>query len=659
MNNLTLYRICSITISLMLIYISVRSRIIYKGYAFFYPERLPDILFASYYDFAYAVGFGLLVLLIAFLLRRRPKALQALSLGYAVFALLHIMIALVNVYNVKHLGVPFNYQWLYYSDFLNNNDSKTAIFANLTPQFFMQFIKLSAVFGVVALLINYGLKRFYQSFSYKKQLLYSMGVLALFYFVAGRGQLVKSNFEYGKTANPVVAFVSSCIMSMGNSSNLFTMTLPDDFEQFPNQHKDNDSIRSGYIQSKEHPEVQNLILFVLESVPAEYVAGYNHKYKVTPNIERYLNQSMVFSDIYAHIPSTHNALVSLLGSLYPQISYESVTQEHPTIAWPTISSELKAKGYNTAFFQSSDNKFARMDEFLSKRRFDKIADYKDIPCNTGIFDSKWEYLDGVDEKCLAEAALNWLPQHKTSKPFFATLWTMQTHYPYFSSGPEKDFGVDYADLNRYLNALQNSDAILGNLLDELNRRGLSESTLVVVVGDHGEAFGKHDVYGHATGLYEENLRVPLLFINPLLFKGQKKSIVGGQVDIAPTIMDVLGLPAPPDWQGMSLLHPDHINRAYFLNPYSSYLFGYRTQDFKVIFNASDNVTQVFDLKRDPEERTNLAEQMPDFVDLSYKRIARWVQYHKQVMEEAVAKSSSAPSFATSGRVVTDTTVVRR
>ncbi|WP_242927476.1 LTA synthase family protein [Pontibacter vulgaris] len=634
--------ICSLTFGLMLVHMIVRCKIIYKSYAYTLsnPSLLANVFVASYNDVVYALGIGTMAVLLVYFFRNSRKMLYFLGYGYLALVLLHILIALVNVKAVRILGVPFNYQWLYYSDFLGNNDSKTAILANVSLKFFMQLLALSLVMGITAIMVYYGLGRIFTMFRYKKYAFYSITGFALLYLVAGKAQLANEKLADGLTANPVVAFISSCVSSIESSSNLFTMELPADFEPFPGANEIEQSKARTKLPAAKNAGIQNLILFVMESVPAEYVAGYNPKYDVTPNLKRYLNQSMLFSDIYAHIPSTHNALVSILGSLYPKISYESITQEHPGINWPTISSELHSKGYRTAFFQASDNKFARMNEFLALRQFDKVADYQTIPCNKAEFDSQWEYLDGVDEACMVDAALEWIPKQKANKPFFATLWTMQTHYPYFTSGPEKDYGVEYKDLNRYLNALQHSDAVFGKLMDELERRGLAASTLVVVVGDHGEAFGKHNMYGHASGLYEQNLHVPLLFINPVLYKGQKKAQIGGHIDIAPTIMETLGFTAPQAWQGTSLFDPAHSNRAYFLNPYSDYLFGYRTQDLKVIFNATSNTTEVYNLRKDKDEKYNLAGEIPDFVELSHKRLARWVQYHQQVVQQAVAHSGN-------------------
>jgi arylsulfatase A-like enzyme len=109
------------------------------------------------------------------------------------------------------------------------------------------------------------------------------------------------------------------------------------------------------------------------------------------------------------------------------------------------------------------------------------------------------------------------------------LWTYQTHYPYYASGNRKDFHVNNESQDKYLNALSSADNALKEIVAGLEKRDLLKSTLIVIVGDHGEAFGRHGQITHAGGIYEENLHIPLILINPLLFEGNHVPVVGGSV----------------------------------------------------------------------------------------------------------------------------------
>jgi arylsulfatase A-like enzyme len=147
---------------------------------------------------------------------------------------------------------------------------------------------------------------------------------------------------------------------------------------------------------------------------------------------------------------------------------------------------------------------------------------------------------------------------------------------------------------------------------------------VVVVGDHGEAFGRHNQFNHASGIYEENLHVPCVLINPS-FKGNHQPGIGGLVDLAPTIMNQLGLPVSEKWQGSDLFTKTESDRVFFFTPWADFLFGYREGDKKYIFNATKNITEMYDLKNDPLETVNIAMQYPDQTAISHMRLAGWVQ----------------------------------
>lgn len=628
-------RMICYSLGLMLALMLIRAKILGMGYLYTLttPSQLLKLGLSSFYDLSYTMAIGLVCIGISFLCRNRPKALAFLCWTFFGLVILHIFFALANVRIIEMLGVPFNYRWMYYSDMLENNESFKAITANLSLKLLVHFLVLCILSMGVGFTLEYVLGRLSRHDVYYRRVMFSMAGIFIFYLVAGWYYVSNSRVSYSKMAHPVVAFLESVFVSSETEFDLFTVSLPESFEAF---HVPG-AVRPAGPYAPAHENVRNVLLFVMESVHAGYVSGYTDQYQVTPVIAKHLHQAMVFSDIYAHSPSTNNALVSMLGSMYPMISYKSISSEHPQIDWPTLSSELKKNNYRTGFFQASDNRFKRMDEFLSFRQYDKIMDYRTIPCQQKPLDTEWEYLDGVDEACMVNAFTDWLGKDSLQQPFFATLWTMQTHYPYFLSGPEKDYGVNDAYFNRYLNALHHSDAMLGKVLDALKNRGLAESTLVVIVGDHGEAFLQHHQYGHASHIYEENIKVPLILINPLLFSGQKKSVIGGQVDIAPTVMDILRLPSPGEWQGESLFNNTRTSRAYFFSPWSEYLFGYRTPEYKVIYNANDNKTMIFDLSKDPAELNNLADQMPDFVELSHGRLARWVQYQSSMLQEKVAQ----------------------
>src|SRR5581483_4739862 len=112
-------------------------------------------------------------------------------------------------------------------------------------------------------------------------------------------------------------------------------------------------------------------------------------------------------------------------------------------------------------------------------------------------------------------------------------------------------------------ALFRADARLGALHRELERRGLAANTVIAVTADHGYGWGEHGYWSYGKGLFDELVHVPLILIWDG-FRGGPRHIplVGGHVDLWPTLADVIGAPPDPAWQGKSLLGPSTARRAY-------------------------------------------------------------------------------------------------
>ena len=195
-----------------------------------------------------------------------------------------------------------------------------------------------------------------------------------------------------------------------------------------------------------------------------------------------------------------------------------------------------------------------------------------------------------------------------------------------------DGSEDTAAKNRYLNALREADNQLGRLFAALRELHLDQDTAVLITGDHGEAFGGiHDSHFHGLNLYEEDIHVPMILWSPALFSQEThSSVVGGHVDIGPTILDLLGINSPAGQQGKSLFRPDPNQRVYFFQNKSYLLFGLRSGRWKYIYNSVTAKEQLFDLQRDPGETTNLAASSPSQCLEFHRRIMAWVycQIHR-------------------------------
>jgi arylsulfatase A-like enzyme len=382
---------------------------------------------------------------------------------------------------------------------------------------------------------------------------------------------------------------------------------------------------------------RNVIVLVMESTSARYLDIYNSPFKdVTPCLSAEAAHSLIFDNFYCHVGLTANAVVAISLSLYPGMTWREYTIEHPRLPGRTVADELAPLGYRTAFIHNGDLEYVGQGEFLSNRGFDTVWDYRSLDGGTPDPDGfSW----GIDDRHLIDGIFKWIDQDR-DRPFFLLTWTIQAHHPYtIPVQNKKDFfqentppGDDYS-LDLYLNAVHESDREIGRLLDGLRQRGLADDTLVVITGDHGEAFGHpHDTYGHGAKLYQENVNIPLILWNPKMFRGERSSVVGSQIDLNPTIMHLLGLAPSQAWQGHSLFANDRPSRAYFYAANDDYLLGVREQRWKYVYNATTGREMLFDLDADPDEQTNVSQQQREVCDDLRKRLAAWLKYEQRLLE---------------------------
>jgi phosphoglycerol transferase MdoB-like AlkP superfamily enzyme len=377
----------------------------------------------------------------------------------------------------------------------------------------------------------------------------------------------------------------------------------------------------------------NVILIVLESVGARWTSLYG-PYATTPSLVAESKNSLVFDNFYAHIGRSSNSLASMLLSTYPKLNFRDITGEYPNLGGTALPSIFRSRGYRTAFVTPSDLSWAGWSNFLHGRGFDVIEDFHQLSCTAPL--SSW----GVEDRCMVEHIIDSITR-APRQPFFVMGWTEQTHHPYEPTPdvPMLDLvlehGPDDYDLNRYLNVLRETDRHLGRLFDALRRAHLDEDTMVVLVGDHGQAFGVPHAGNYAQGrtVYEEDVHVPLMFWNPRLkAAGTRSSALGGHVDLAPTIAALAGLDSAPDWQGRSLLDGGHPPRAYFYVAEDYFRLGVREDNWKYVYDLREGLEELYDLSRDPTEQHNVAANEPQRSARLRQRLAAWTdanrrQYH--------------------------------
>jgi len=184
-------------------------------------------------------------------------------------------------------------------------------------------------------------------------------------------------------------------------------------------------------------------------------------------------------------------------------------------------------------------------------------------------------------------------------------------------------------IDLYNAEIRHVDESVGVLLDELERLEIADDSLIVITSDHGEEFGEHGDFSHTTTvssqrsvkLYDELLRVPLIIYNPRLSGHQSRvDTLVSLMDLAPTIVDMVGIEKPEGWLGESLLplilgHKQEgaagviSEYEYKLQPEGKRIVhaSYRIERWKFTFDGRGEEHKLFDLQKDPRELKNLYE----------------------------------------------------
>ena len=568
-------------------------------------------------------------------LARRDWTRRLLQRLFAVVAVLFLLAAVVNRQAVEVLGLPITFQWLMFADFFRSLTPQTAVTGSLDLAFWLGFAMAPLLlFGFTRLLrrlLEAPLARLPQHRFWPTLAIGIAGytLASLGYFYAKDQSITGSRHE-----NPAVVLLRTAIADQG--SNLFllpTAAGDDDFRSL----SPTVSVRTAAPPAApaaigpvamDPAAIDNVVVFVAESVGHSYVGARFGGHSTTPHLDRLQATGIRFSDHYAPMPSSSRSLFSLLTGLYPRVAFRSETRQFPDLEVDSLSSLLGDAGWRTALFYSADLRFQSADRFLEGRGIETIRDVRDIPCVRPVTRTRWQFLDSVEDRCTAEAAIDWIDAVAGS-PFFLMLWTNDAHHPYYDRGRTIPFVPERPLVDRYLNAVRATDAAIGRVVDHLGSIGALERTLIVVVGDHGQAFGEHGLFGHSQSVYEEEVRVPLILANPQLFAGTRDPTLGGIVDIAPTIVDLLGRQPPAEWQGRSLFAAERAPRTYFAAGHRDMLTGFREGQRKYVYNATRDVLEIYDLATDPGERSPLAVSDAER-RRTLQRLASWVQYQEEL-----------------------------
>jgi len=346
----------------------------------------------------------------------------------------------------------------------------------------------------------------------------------------------------------------------------------------------------------------NILLVTLDTTRADRIGCYGYGRASTPVLDGLAAGGVRFAEAVTVAPETLPAHATLLtGLLPPRHGVRINAESHLASQHVTLAKVARGRGYQTGAFVSA---FVLDARFGLDQGFDVYDDRVEAAEGAA-------FASGTNERragSTTDAALAWIRSRDRSRPFMAWVHYFDAHAPY---GPPEPFASRFAG-SLYDGEIAYVDAQLGRLLEGLDAAGLRDRTLVVVAGDHGESLGDHGERTHSLFLYRSATRVPLVIANRRLLP--RPAVVEGTVvslaDVAPTILDLLGVEDPPPRDGLSLLatksDPKRAVYVESLVPYLDFgwapLFGLRGARESYILAPQP---ECYDLRSDPGERRNL------------------------------------------------------
>ncbi|UCF80659.1 MAG: sulfatase-like hydrolase/transferase [Acidobacteriota bacterium] len=279
----------------------------------------------------------------------------------------------------------------------------------------------------------------------------------------------------------------------------------------------------------------NVLFITVDTLRADRLgcAGYPIE---TPTIDRLAEEGIYFSSLYASVPTTLPSHASLFTSKRPFSNGVRTNGLHALDdSHTTLAEVLSAEGYETGAVTAS---FVLHSMYGLAQGFMSYEEVESLPHH--------EHLAQRPAGEITRLAEQWLKERKS--PWFLWVHYFDPHTPY---EPPEPYRTRYE--HPYDGEIAYTDSEIGKLLTTLRRRGMLDSTLVVFISDHGEALGEHGEETHGLLLYEPTVRVPFILWGEGI-EAMERPIheAAAHMNVAPTVLDLLGIPLPVGFQGQSL-----------------------------------------------------------------------------------------------------------
>ena len=294
----------------------------------------------------------------------------------------------------------------------------------------------------------------------------------------------------------------------------------------------------------------SVLVITVDALRADHLGIYGYTRPTSPNIDRLMSKGLLFERAWTPEPLTGPAMCSMITGVPPHEHAATRNGLRMEAGLDSLPKTLARNGWSTAGFIGAwtlknnltllGDHFETYGERLQRRRW------------FGIINSE---ASGED---LTDDALEWATQHHEEdggRPFFLWVHYVDPHAPYrFHEEYAERLGVNEGKLtrvDRYDTEIAAVDTAIGRLLEGIEDLVADDNLVIVFTADHGESLGDHNYWGHGRYLYEPSLRIPLGIVWKGRIRPGTATSQATLLDLAPTLLDLVGVAAPEELTGSS------------------------------------------------------------------------------------------------------------
>jgi phosphoglycerol transferase len=302
----------------------------------------------------------------------------------------------------------------------------------------------------------------------------------------------------------------------------------------------NDDIPLLHLQKSTHKRDKpyNLVILLQESLGAEYV-GCLDGFPLTPNIDELSKEGLLFTNLYATGTRSVRGIEAVTSGFLPTPSRSVVKLGKSKNGFFTLADALKRRGYKTSFIYGGSANFDDMASFFNGNGFDNIIDDRDYKKEEIDFEGTW----GISDESLMRKA-NKLFKSYDEKPFFSLVFSSSNHDPF--EFPDGKIDLYDKKKNTVNNAIKYADYAIGQFFKIAKNEAYYENTVFIIVADHNTRTWGNNL------IPVNKFHIPALIIAPNIEGGINYDKLASQIDLPPTLLDLIGMDVKTPMPGRNL-----------------------------------------------------------------------------------------------------------